>query len=167
MPRAERAPAQLGDAVAAPPAVPRARVRRAVARHHEGLAAAAEEAAAEQQARAEGARCQVQAGDGVLAQLLARRRRALVRLAVLQRRESALVAAAAQLARVVLAVGLAGFEAVDTTDAAEVGSRALRLVVCGPRCQLAAVPTMTRAGPGVSRVSHAGYKISPSGPLSM
>lgn len=52
-----------------------------------------------------------------------------MRLAVLQRREAALVAAAAQLARVVLAVGLALFEAVAAADSAEVGRRALCLVV--------------------------------------
>lgn len=127
VPRAERAPAQLGDAVTTPAAVAGARVRCAVARHQEALASPS--AAAEQQAGAEGTRCQVQAGYGVLTQLLARRHRALVRLAVLQRREAALVAAAAQLAGVVLAVGLAPFEAVAAAVPAEVGSRALRLVV--------------------------------------
>lgn len=133
MPRAERAPAQLRDAVAAPPAVPGTRVRGAVARHREG-ASSYSTGSAEQQAGAEGARRQVQAGDGVLAQLLARRHRALVRLAVLQRCEAALVAAAAQLARVVLAAGLAPFEAVHAAVAAEVGRGALRLVVWSIRC---------------------------------
>lgn len=135
MPRAIRTPAQIGDAVTTPAAVPGASVRGAVARHQEGTSpscttvAAKDAASAEQQAGAEGARRQVQAGDGVLAQLLARRYRALVRLAVLQRREAALVVAAAQLARVVLAVGLAPLEAVRAAVAAEIGRRALRLVV--------------------------------------
>lgn len=51
MPRAERAPAQLRDAVTAPPAVPGTRVRGAVARHQKGLSSPS---AAEQQAGAEG-----------------------------------------------------------------------------------------------------------------
>lgn len=114
MPGAERAPAQLGDAITTP-AAPGTRVRRAVARHEErrfSTAAAEEGAPTEQQAGAQGARCHVQPGDGVLAQLLASHHRALVRLAVLHRSQAALTTATAQLARVVLAVGLVSFKTI-------------------------------------------------------
>lgn len=141
VPRAERAPAQLGDAITTPAAAAAGtRVRRAVARHEErrspAAATAAETGSAEEQASAQGARRHVQPGDGVLAQLLAAHHRALVRLAVLNRSEAALVAAAAQLARVVLAVGLVLFEAVTAAISSQVGRGALRLVVWRRSCQL-------------------------------
>lgn len=116
VPGTERAPAQLGDAITTPATpAPGTRVRRAVARHKErrsSTVTAEEAASTEQQAGAQGTGRHVQSGDGILAQLLASHYGTLVRLAVLHRSEAALIAAAAQLARVVLAVGLVPFETV-------------------------------------------------------
>jgi hypothetical protein len=100
VPGAERAPAQLGDAFTTSAAVAGTRVRRAVARHEErpSSASASASASTEQQAGAQGTRCPVQPGNGVLPQLLASHHGTLVRLAILHRGKCPLVAAAAHLA---------------------------------------------------------------------
>lgn len=112
---AEGARAQLGDAISTAGGGGTG-VGGAVTGHEQGGASA------EQQAGAQGAGCHVQGGDGVLAQVLTRHEGALVGVAVPQGSEAALVAAAGQLARVVVAVGLAALEAVG---AAAVGSQAV------------------------------------------